>query len=366
MTTPKEATYKLPGIKISSSNWQKFYSIVSDDLIYSIALLLAKPSLSYIEVDDLAVITIEDNKQDSNRTKGCRLHLDNGYEVRAEGFWNLLGRYILKEYEINNPNKPIFNDFFSFNYLMRNYFKTISQKNVLMEEDDVSYKYRRKLYQAAAIKMIYKAANNIRNEINTIIALWNDLLKLEKRLDPSFILADDKCISKLFEVAKREVNNMKLDFFTKESIQNIDAITMLYFFCLDGNTWTLDYFSDIPLSDDVNASKKSNACSYFRIYYSSLIGNKILLDDELSIYLYDGKKNFFIDIFADALGKGKYDKFFDSMDKKIKDNTHLSGKSFDETRFFVRYAFIDYAYKLIDKFYSKHSKELDTLMRYSY
>ena len=131
MTIPWTALHPLPSIKINSSNWGVFYSILDDNLGYSIALLLEKPDLKYIDIGDLATITIDEkNKEENRKGSRCRIDLTKGNraEITAESVWNLLGRIILKEYDVKCSDNSFFSDYFSFNYLMRNYFMKISLK----------------------------------------------------------------------------------------------------------------------------------------------------------------------------------------------------------------------------------------------
>lgn len=364
MTIPWTALHPLPSIKINSSNWGVFYSILDDNLGYSIALLLEKPDLKYIDIGDLATITIDEkNKEENRKGSRCRIDLTKGNraEITAESVWNLLGRIILKEYDVKCSDNSFFSDYFSFNYLMRNYFMKISPKGTTLKKD-LNFRLKRSWSDKAAIKkLIYDAANNIHAEIDSLIKLWGDLLKFEEKLDPTYLISNGSFETKLFESAGKAAQHIHLDYFAKECVRNINAIVVLYFISNEEHSWSIDCYNE----DQAVDASDENVCSFFRVSYYSLLGKHILLDNELSTYLSEGRKNLFIDLFADKLSKGGYKEFFNKMDRKIKDDPALSKMPVDEAKFFIRYAFVEYAYKLIKHFHDNHKSVLASLRRYS-
>lgn len=370
MTIPWTARHPLPSIKIEPRTWGSFYSVLNDNLIYSIALLLEKPDLKYIYIDDigyddhLARITIDYENEDENRKEiSCTIRLteENKPEISAESIWNLLGRIILKKHDVKSADNSFFSDYISFNYLMRNYFMKISPESNELKEN-LNNRFKKIAdYKISIKKMISNAANNIHAEIELLIRLWEDILKLEEKLDPTYMISNSRFETKLFESARNAAKRIHLDFFAKECIQNINAIVVLYFVSNADLGWTIGYYNEDQAADAYD----ENVCSFFRVSYYSLLGKHILLDNELSTYLSEGRKNLFIDLFADKLSKGGYEEFFNKMDEKIKNDPALSKMPVDEAKFFIRYAFIEYAYKLIKHFYDDHKSVLASLRRYS-
>ena len=154
-------TGEQPEFRIYSRNWENFISSIDDDLIYSIALLLTKSDISFIEIDKLAVITTKSKKPIDKIGSMCKIHVGSNADVKSEHIWNLFSRNILKEYYIEDGNKTIFNNYFSINYMMKNFFKKNPTKSKIIKHEDVKKELNNNFYEGAFYKMVNIARVNL-------------------------------------------------------------------------------------------------------------------------------------------------------------------------------------------------------------